>query len=256
MGGKHIALPDELLVAIFLRLDVPSINACQHTCQRFRCIIEDSVNVQYHVELQLACMQNVPASDMSITSRLSMLRAQGRAWEALSWSTPEPVVLPTPPGVTKWKLVGGFLCVDGPGFIQCIRLPSPIRGTGQREWRIDHTCGENDLKWDFCHDPSQDLLVLFEEFKLRCVPCFLYCSPKARMKLGHEAMRKSHTRCSRSTCSLYLRAHLIPQLLVRCCSTQLNSGAGTLTQLQQRTTEIYHMGLGIRADENGNLLHS
>ncbi|EIW80145.1 hypothetical protein CONPUDRAFT_165745 [Coniophora puteana RWD-64-598 SS2] len=152
VSTKYLAFPDELLVAVFLELDVDSIIACQKTCKRFQHIIEDSVHVQYHVELQLACMKNGPNSDTSTASRLSMLRAQRRAWAALSWSTPEPVVLPTPPGVTKWKL--------------CIRLPSPIRGIEQREWRIDHTCGENDLKWDFCHDPSQDLLVLFEEFKI------------------------------------------------------------------------------------------
>ncbi|EIW80153.1 hypothetical protein CONPUDRAFT_165750 [Coniophora puteana RWD-64-598 SS2] len=110
-------------------------------------------------------MQNVPASDMSITSRLSMLRAQGRAWEALSWSTPEPVVLPTPPGVTMWRLVGDVFCIAGPGFIQCIRLPSSIKRIAQQEWRIYHSCGESGLNWDFCYDPSQDLLVLFEGFR-------------------------------------------------------------------------------------------
>ncbi|EIW80157.1 hypothetical protein CONPUDRAFT_165754 [Coniophora puteana RWD-64-598 SS2] len=166
MSGRNLALPDELLVATFLDLNIASITACRQTCKRFQQIIEDSVHVQYHVELQLACMKNGPNSDMSTASRHSMLRARRRAWEALSWSTPEPVLLPTPPGVTKWKLVGGILCVAGSGFIQCICLPSLIRGIEQREWRIDHTCGEGGLNWDFCHDPSQDLLVLFGEFKL------------------------------------------------------------------------------------------
>ncbi|EIW80131.1 hypothetical protein CONPUDRAFT_73321 [Coniophora puteana RWD-64-598 SS2] len=162
MNVQSTRVSDEFLVAVFLRLDLLSLTRCKQVCKHFQRVIEENDAVRYDFELQAACLRDAPSGGnvtVGTASRLAMLQAHRRAWDALSWSTPAPEHLFTSPDTEKWLLVGDVLCIAGPKLIQCIRLPSSIRNIELQEWKVEHTLE----KYEFTVDPAQDLLVLVED---------------------------------------------------------------------------------------------
>jgi hypothetical protein len=81
---KTSALPEEVLVQIFGRLDLGSLNACQLTCRAFRSLFTSSSNLQYFMELQASSMIDNPRCRLPIAEKLSRLRCRNRRWASLS----------------------------------------------------------------------------------------------------------------------------------------------------------------------------
>ncbi|EIW80176.1 hypothetical protein CONPUDRAFT_165772 [Coniophora puteana RWD-64-598 SS2] len=172
MSEMPVPLADELFNLVFLELDIVSLVACKRVCKRFLHLIESTERVQYHFELQAACMKDGPSRsgtdlpELDTATRFGMLKVYRRAWEALSWTGPFTIPLsPLPPHAEKYVLVGDVLCAAGSKYLQCTRLPSPIRGIEERQWRIDHPCEDKprSSEYGLAIDPAQDLLALAED---------------------------------------------------------------------------------------------
>ncbi|EIW80148.1 hypothetical protein CONPUDRAFT_73332 [Coniophora puteana RWD-64-598 SS2] len=149
-GDSPLAVPDELWVVILLETDLASLVTCKQVCQRFLLIVENDVGVTVQSRRSGIAPCRVESSTKSVGY--------------LAWSTNRPVDLQTSSGVRLWKLYGDNLCVVSNDFVHCTRLASPIRGLEQHQWKIDHSFGAH---WDFCADPSQDLLILVQETESR-----------------------------------------------------------------------------------------
>ncbi|KAF8889441.1 hypothetical protein CPB84DRAFT_1849388 [Gymnopilus junonius] len=73
-------LPPEILVNIFLFLHFLDVGSCKRTCLRLCDVISNSSQIAYHVELQVAGMQDNPNCKLPITVRLQMIKDREEAW--------------------------------------------------------------------------------------------------------------------------------------------------------------------------------
>ncbi|EIW84388.1 hypothetical protein CONPUDRAFT_100433, partial [Coniophora puteana RWD-64-598 SS2] len=170
------AIPEELLVHIFLDLDIASLVTCKRVCKQFADIILRSALVQYHIELAANCMQDGPDAGPSTdpATRLAAIRKHRRAWNTLAWRAPE--VVPSSLDGTTWELVGGVVCAGSLTAVAFTQLPSPLRGIERKEWSVALA----PLKVrDFTVDPSQDLLVVVDDQEQMYV---LQCPVKVHLR--------------------------------------------------------------------------
>ncbi|KAF9522449.1 hypothetical protein CPB83DRAFT_864426 [Crepidotus variabilis] len=79
-------LPPELLIQVFLNLDLKSIFSLKRTCQFFHSIIEISEHVQYNLLLERSSMVSNPNSRQSITSKRHELQEKEDRWSNLRWA--------------------------------------------------------------------------------------------------------------------------------------------------------------------------
>ncbi|KAL0951412.1 hypothetical protein HGRIS_008104 [Hohenbuehelia grisea] len=151
------ALPLEVIHEIFERFDIPSLSVCKTVCRFFNTLIETNVNLQYKIELYAAGQEDGPAGSILPAQRLEMLRAHQKAWSSLDWQMSDHVPMATG---GLWELYGNILSqFEADGSLKFMQLPSKLRGVPKRQWSI------KELEFsprDFGLDPSQDLLVLFE----------------------------------------------------------------------------------------------
>ena len=87
--GKLPGLPTELLVHIFVLLQVADLFSVQHTCHRFYDVISDSVFLQYILHTKINLLEDLlpPGGDLSFQDRISLLRHHEAAWKNLDLKT-------------------------------------------------------------------------------------------------------------------------------------------------------------------------
>jgi hypothetical protein len=133
----------------------------------FRCLIDETTQVQYTIELAIAGAVNGPASGLSIVDRLKRLRKHQEAWDTMTW-TQDSFIKMTRGQV--WELYGGVLAQGRPkSSFMFWQLPSTSRGTETKHWSVHLDDSEIKVR-DFTIDPSQDLLVIVDCPSALCVP--------------------------------------------------------------------------------------
>ncbi|KAF9441512.1 hypothetical protein P691DRAFT_791239 [Macrolepiota fuliginosa MF-IS2] len=90
-----LALPTEVLVLIFLNLSVSDSLHIQSVNRLFRSLYQDSLQLQYALECQIAGVHDNPRCSLPIQYRLRMLRDRESSWDSLVPTSREDVQLPT-----------------------------------------------------------------------------------------------------------------------------------------------------------------
>ncbi|TDL21249.1 hypothetical protein BD410DRAFT_310039 [Rickenella mellea] len=100
-------LPDELLVKIFLELDVYSLLQAQQTNVRLCTLIRDEKTLQYSMELSIAGMEDGPENaPFSVEDRMARLKDYVSAWEGLRCQSEETLTVRNP---SLWAVTGGLV---------------------------------------------------------------------------------------------------------------------------------------------------
>jgi len=73
-------LPLEVIIQILSNLLLVDLFSCLRTNRTLLEVIRNSVVLQYRIELQLACVEDNPKSNLHLSERLAMLRHRERAW--------------------------------------------------------------------------------------------------------------------------------------------------------------------------------
>ncbi|KIM55698.1 hypothetical protein SCLCIDRAFT_134153 [Scleroderma citrinum Foug A] len=168
-------LPPELWIAILRFTDTRTILRCTAVCRSIRAIIDDSVELQYRIELTLDGMIDGPPSPVIIGDRLARLRALRRAWATLDWSS--NIVVPMPGPCHAYELVGGVFCKThhsqhhrfSSRHLTATWLPSSTDPAGRLIDREDIGLPTR----DFAIDPSQDLIILFKGYEDDAMPVLI-----------------------------------------------------------------------------------
>ncbi|KAF9507652.1 hypothetical protein BS47DRAFT_282917 [Hydnum rufescens UP504] len=79
-------LPAELLIQVLTALPFPAVLRARHVCRYWQKVIQSSVILEYHVELEAHRKTDNPESTLSVVDRLKILRKHVDAWQNLSWS--------------------------------------------------------------------------------------------------------------------------------------------------------------------------
>ncbi|EPQ57723.1 hypothetical protein GLOTRDRAFT_119781 [Gloeophyllum trabeum ATCC 11539] len=153
--GRIDDLPTELLERTLEKLEIQALVACRQLSRRVKRVIDESVVLQYKIELETAGMEDGPRSEISTAERLQRLRKHTDSWASTQFGSVE-------------KLRGGrgsMLRLSGNVFCRCLGpstlvlniLPGNLRGVKAKEWRLD------DLGFvieNYAIDAAQDLLVI------------------------------------------------------------------------------------------------
>ncbi|EPQ55952.1 hypothetical protein GLOTRDRAFT_138664 [Gloeophyllum trabeum ATCC 11539] len=154
-----LSIAVELAILILEKLDLHTLVSCKRVCHRIKNIIDESVVLQYKIELAVAGMEDGPTSAISVSERLQRLKNYTEAWKTMSFSPEVETVTLTG---NLWELCGGVLGLSDrakPATLMFRKLPAIARGIEGKEWTIE------DVGFpirDFKMDPSQDLLVMIE----------------------------------------------------------------------------------------------
>ncbi|KAI0257677.1 hypothetical protein BJV78DRAFT_1164288 [Lactifluus subvellereus] len=149
------ALPIELTIQVLEALDPLSLVNCRRTSRLFKSLIDETTTLQYRIALYASGMVDGPPGQLSSLERLNLLRSYEASWKNVDWS--EHTSIPLPGGI--WELYGNVWAHGrGDNGINCIQLPSRLRGISMRQWTLEF---DFTLR-DFGMDPSQDLLVTIE----------------------------------------------------------------------------------------------
>jgi len=73
-------VPNELLEHILWETDAQTTTRCRQVSKRFNDLISTSISLQYKIELAMACLQDGPPGEMTISERLQALRTRRAAW--------------------------------------------------------------------------------------------------------------------------------------------------------------------------------
>jgi hypothetical protein len=109
LKGKLPGLPTELLVHIFVLLQVADLFAVQHTCHRFYDVITDSVFLQYILHTKINLLEDLlPPGDVSSSfqDRIALLKHHEAAWNNLELKT-------FAPGVRHETAAHSYILQDG-----------------------------------------------------------------------------------------------------------------------------------------------
>ncbi|KAI0323837.1 hypothetical protein GY45DRAFT_1439438 [Cubamyces sp. BRFM 1775] len=157
-------LPIELQIQIILLLDVGLIISCRSACRHMCAIIDDSVAVQYRLELCAAGMvDGTYTPGLSISDRLNSLREYEKAWLSAPF-TYHPLLraaVNDPDHCEDWwPTTGGTIPYTSKGALRLFRPPSLSRGVVGKTWCFPSTVVEVEDAVEICIDPEQDLMVL------------------------------------------------------------------------------------------------
>ncbi|KZT19102.1 hypothetical protein NEOLEDRAFT_1246057 [Neolentinus lepideus HHB14362 ss-1] len=152
------ALAIELMTLILSELDLKLLLQMRTVCKSLKSLVDESIALQYKVELAAAGMEDNHKSPLVMSERMSRLQQYTLAWQNLDFHTIE---LPPQP-LSTWELVGGVLGSIAPKDSRMIfnRLPGHSRGIERKEWQF--ACTPIFPVRDFTFDPAQDLLVAIE----------------------------------------------------------------------------------------------
>ncbi|KAG2369407.1 hypothetical protein BDR07DRAFT_1323501 [Suillus spraguei] len=104
-------------------------------------------------------MEDGIRSQLTATSRLTLLKERDASWNALKWR--ETRDIPVLQGDIIWELCGGIFAQSSlppEGTLRLFRLPSQYRNIQASSWRVPLLKNSR----EFTIDPAQDLLVLVE----------------------------------------------------------------------------------------------
>ncbi len=76
-------LPTELLIRIFVRLQVADLLSVQHTCRRFCDVISGSASLQYFLRTEINLLEDLLPPDVSLHDRVALLKHHETAWNNL-----------------------------------------------------------------------------------------------------------------------------------------------------------------------------
>ncbi|KAH9037201.1 hypothetical protein EDB85DRAFT_625041 [Lactarius pseudohatsudake] len=104
-------------------------------------------------------MEDGPPGGLTTSERLELLKNYEASWKNLEWN--EHTTIFSPAG-SLWELYGNVWAHSrGSDAIEFIQIPSRLRGIPMRQWTLRF----NFPLRDFGMDPSQDLLVMIENFR-------------------------------------------------------------------------------------------
>jgi hypothetical protein len=202
--GLLFRLPEELLIAILLYLDEPSISACNQvrtkeknkgpdfgpahntpisfcssqTCHGLRHAIANSMLLQYKLALFYSGMLDGPRIDPDHHTQLYRFLAHDAAWRQLRWVEVHSLTHltgPFHPAAISGRTIA--FIPFGPGPVSGFRLfiqqfPSAFRGTEIKQWELQFQVMS---VHDTLLDASQNLLILLECDPL-CVLFLRFCT--------------------------------------------------------------------------------
>ena len=98
-----------------------------------------------------------PPGGLTTSERLELLRRYEACWKNIEWSEHNTIVSS---GGRIWEFYGNVWAQSkGSHSIEFTQLPSRLRGIPMRQWTLRFDFAVR----DFSMDPSQDLLVTFED---------------------------------------------------------------------------------------------
>ncbi|EPQ57712.1 hypothetical protein GLOTRDRAFT_126203 [Gloeophyllum trabeum ATCC 11539] len=155
LKGQIDDLPTELLERTLEKLEIQVLVACRQVSPRVKRVIDESVVLQYKIELETAGMEDGPPSEITIAERLQRLRKYTDSWASAQFGSVEKL---RGGRGSMLRLSGNVLCrCFGPSNLVLNILPGNLRGVKAKEWRLD------DLGFvieDYAIDAAQDLLVI------------------------------------------------------------------------------------------------
>ena len=191
---SFLDFPVEILTRIFLLLGVRDIVRCRQVsfaeqvaktweiyfyqlARQFQSIVDDTVEIQYHLELLISDMESSKTSDLPRPERLGALKAYNNAWRTLQWSS-DIESTSTQSHFGERQGIWVTLQSEQWAFHQ---LPSPLRGIPEKKWSFlckPHPDDDEDYVWEFTLDVSNDLFVLvhWAYESMECVCLDMLCS--------------------------------------------------------------------------------
>ncbi|KAH9037200.1 hypothetical protein EDB85DRAFT_1937014 [Lactarius pseudohatsudake] len=154
------ALPTELTLRILSFFGPTELVLCRTVNSFFKSLIDETTTLQYRIALFASGMEDGPPGGLTTSERLKLLKNYEASWKNLEWN--EHTTIPLPEG-SLWELYGNVWAHSrGSDAIEFVQLPSRLRGIPMRQWT---------LRFDYCLrdfgiDPSQDLLVTIENFRI------------------------------------------------------------------------------------------
>ncbi|KAH9913808.1 uncharacterized protein BXZ73DRAFT_55293 [Epithele typhae] len=178
-SASLLALPEELLIAVFTHLALRELLRCTQTCKRIHDTVARSLELQYQIELAVDRLIDVhpqlpfvrpPPPDANATrpsyallptaERLAALFDRRARWRRLAWRRRESFHLPGP--CQAYELVGGVFALSlSMHHLALLRLPDAAHAGDQ----LERPEAQARVR-DFAIDPSQDL-VAFVSIDLR-----------------------------------------------------------------------------------------
>ncbi|TFK85394.1 hypothetical protein K466DRAFT_494844, partial [Polyporus arcularius HHB13444] len=154
-----LKLPQELLVETLKYLDLTELLRCNLICSLLRNVIQDSLELQYRIELAADGLVDGIGCSLSTSERLARLLELRARWHYLDWADVKPIQAPAM--CQAYELVDGVFAssmgngLSGSRHLALTWLPN------RRE--AERTVERSDLGVtvrDFAIDPSQDLMAL------------------------------------------------------------------------------------------------
>ncbi|KAI0668215.1 hypothetical protein C8Q78DRAFT_282410 [Trametes maxima] len=154
-----LQLPEETKVDILNRLDYKSLLDCRLVCKYLRDTIQDSLQLQYNIELGADGLVDGSSCTMTVAERYALLMDRRRRWRELDWK--QVGSFKAPGWVQAYELVDGMFAasmgigLSGSKHLQLTWLPThhePGRTVDREDLGISVR--------DFAIDPSQDFVAL------------------------------------------------------------------------------------------------
>ncbi|KAI9445328.1 hypothetical protein H4582DRAFT_909672 [Lactarius indigo] len=153
------ALPTELTLRILSFFGPTELVNFRRVNSFFKSLVDETTTLQYRIALFASGMEDGPPGDLSTSERLGLLKNYEASWKNLEWN--EHTTISSPAG-SLWELYGNVWAHSrGSDAIEFIQIPSRLRGIPMRQWTLRFDFALR----DFGMDPSQDLLVIIENFR-------------------------------------------------------------------------------------------
>ncbi|KAJ7472143.1 hypothetical protein FB451DRAFT_1252004 [Mycena latifolia] len=149
------ALPIEILLGIFCRLDGKSILRCCLVCRVWQETVKNCTELKYIIELFADGLLPNPTSDLSPVEKQENLDQWRDAWQTISWKSRREFAIHAHP--RAYELVGGVFAQQNTwpqSDFTAIHLPSSQLGS-----QITSTPNIGIESLDFAMDPTQDLVI-------------------------------------------------------------------------------------------------
>ncbi|KDQ09349.1 hypothetical protein BOTBODRAFT_179059 [Botryobasidium botryosum FD-172 SS1] len=187
-----LSLPAELIIKVARELDFITILRCmtaslasQVVCKLLYNLITSTTSIRYIVELGALGYVDGPPGDVPTSQRLIRLLKHGKAWRNLSWMRSHEYSTPISDHFSLYDLSGGIFARGSRTKISFFELPSHIKETDGREFKLSFEFALGDLSID----PQQDLLVLVEP---RVLSSHLDRNPPFRVHLRSLSTNMPH----------------------------------------------------------------
>ncbi|KAF8169410.1 hypothetical protein BJ912DRAFT_175019 [Pholiota molesta] len=156
MANCFCALPQELKTEVLSHLDAVSLICCAMTCTAMYEAFKSSSSLTYTIQLHLDGLKDGGTS-LRHSVLIDTLVRRRQAWLALD--VKEPLTRRTPPNCDLYELAGGAFAQMSSDHFEISRLPTARNA----DERTDRRPLNGILAWEFAMDPTQDLIVFFED---------------------------------------------------------------------------------------------